>query len=172
MELTNLTDKIPKLISAMKTAGYSANYIGLIEKMSKWICEQLPIYEWNSFEEIEATVSSVYTSKTATRSLLARLHLIQRFYEDGILSSAGHRFLMTSSYRKLCAGYKNIVDRTFGKGLTPVDKDYKMWSVISTFLLRLQNRSMLTLSELSQNDILEVFSTMGKQPLAGHIWQH
>lgn len=157
--MTNLKEKIPKILSAMKEAGYSANYIGSVENMANWVCTHFPTHNWNSYEEVEDTISSMHTSIVTVRTLLSCLHVLQHFEEDGFISSARHRQLMTSNYRKLCAYYREIVDQTFGKNLTTKDKNYNTWSIISTFFLRLQSHSFVSLSELSQTDIFKIFAS-------------
>lgn len=160
--MTNLKEKIPKLLSSMKEAGYSANYIGSVENMANWICTHCPIYNWNSYEEVEETISSLHTSAVTVKTLLSCLHVIQHFEEDGFISSARQRRLVTSNYRKLYVYYREIVDQVFGKNLTTTDKNYKMWSIVSTFFLRLQRHSILSLNDLSQVDIFKIFASSEK----------
>lgn len=76
MDLQNLKDKYPLLISYMEAENYSKPYIRSIEKDIGWILKESGHYKWDTYDNIYRTYMDEWKNKTTLKHKRRRLSLI------------------------------------------------------------------------------------------------
>lgn len=166
MDLQNLKDKYPFLISYMEGENYSKYYIRSIEKDIGWIIKEADAghYKWEAYDDIYRTYIDKWKNKTTLNHKRRRLSLIKRFDLESKMpngSKQGHR---PSSYDFLSAEFQRFIDTYRDVVGSKSSKRYHrgIGYMTCSFLLDLQNKGTDSFDSVTEKSVLEVFSSNGK----------
>lgn len=164
MDLQNLRDTYPQLLSYMETANYSRQYIQYIEKDILWIINESSHYAWQSYDDIYQTYIDKWRNKTTLNHKKRRLLVIERFDLESKMPNGLKHAHRSSAYDSLSAEFKNFIDtyrNLEGLGYSKVYLKRTSYMVCS-FLLDLQNKGIDSFDSITEKSVLDVFSFNGK----------
>lgn len=163
MDLQNLKDKYPLLISYMKAENYSKQYIRNIEKDILWIIKESDHYVWETYDDIHQTYVDEWEHPTTLTHKKRRLSLIKRFDLESKMPNGSKQSHRSSAYDFLSVEFKHFIDTYRNIVVSESSKLYlKGISYMAcSFLLDLQNKGVNSLDSITEKDVLEVFSSSG-----------
>lgn len=164
MDLRNLRDTYPLLLSYMETKSYSKQYIQYIEKDILWIINESGHYAWLSYDDIYQTYVDKWSNKTTLNHKKRRLLVIERFDLESKMPNGLKHAHKSSAYDSLSAEFKNFIDTYRNlEGLGYSKKYLKSTSyMVCSFLLDLQNKGINSFKSVTEESVLDVFSSDGK----------
>lgn len=162
MNVQNLRDNYPKLISYMETNGYSKTYSGRIEREIKKILLTADSKEWSCYKDIYLEYTKISHSDAYLRDKRTIIGAIEQFdvhgrYPDG---SHRHELFQRGAYPLLSPEFKFIIDyyceaeSKRGKKVTTI---YTESHNASTFFLSLQQKGIDNLVEITEEAVLSIF---------------
>lgn len=172
MNLENLRNNHPKLISYMEAAGYSKDYIGRLQTEIQKILAEADTKDWACYRDVyqdyEATSLSVgsFEKKRAFIGAIMEFDLHGK-YPDGKWSGLFER----GAYPKLVAEFRSLVDyhstveRKRGKKDSSIHTESKN---AAAFLLSLQKIGFNKLDDITEEAVVSVFVSPDGEPLKGH----
>ena len=110
MDLRNLRDTYPLLLSYMETKSYSKQYIQYIEKDILWIINESSHYAWLSYDDIYQTYVDKWSNKTTLNHKKRRLLVIERFDLESKMPNGLKHAHKSSAYDSLSAEFKDFID--------------------------------------------------------------
>ena len=163
MDLQNLRDTYPLLLSYMEAASYSKQYIQYIEKEILWIINESSHYVWRSYDDIYQTYVDKWKNKTTLNHKKRRLLVIERFDLESKMPNGLKHAHKSSAYDSLSAEFKDFIDtyRNIGLGYSKTYLKRTSYMVCS-FLLELQNKGIDSFDSITEKSVLDVFSSDGK----------
>lgn len=164
MDLRNLRDTYPLLLSYMETKSYSKQYIQYIEKDILWIINESSHYAWLSYDDIYQTYVDRWSNKTTLNHKKRRLLVIERFDLESKMPNGLKHAHKSSAYDFLSAEFKDFIDTYRNlEGLGYSKKYLKSTSyMVCSFLLDLQNKGINSFKSVTEESVLDVFSSDGK----------
>lgn len=164
MDLQNLRDTYPLLLSYMETKSYSKQYIQYIEKDILWIINESSHYAWLSYDDIYQTYVDKWSNKTTLNHKKRRLLVIERFDLESKMPNGLKHAHKSSAYDSLSAEFKDFIDTYRNlEGLGYSKKYLKSTSyMVCSFLLDLQNKGINSFKSVTEESVLDVFSSDGK----------
>lgn len=164
MDLRNLRDTYPLLLSYMETKSYSNQYIQYIEKDILWIINESSHYAWLSYDDIYQTYVDKWSNKTTLNHKKRRLLVIERFDLESKMPNGLKHAHKSSAYDSLSAEFKDFIDTYRNlEGLGYSKKHLKSTSyMVCSFLLDLQNKGINSFKSVTEKSVLDVFSSDGK----------
>lgn len=164
MDLRNLRDTYPLLLSYMETKSYSKQYIQYIEKDILWIINESSHYAWLSYDDIYQTYVNKWSNKTTLNHKKRRLLVIERFDLESKMPNGLKHAHKSSAYDSLSAEFKDFIDTYRNlEGLGYSKKYLKSTSyMVCSFLLDLQNKGINSFKSVTEENVLDVFSSNGK----------
>ncbi len=164
MDLRNLRDTYPLLLSYMETKSYSKQYIQYIEKDILWIINESSHYAWLSYDDIYQTYVDKWSNKTTLNHKKRRLLVIERFDLESKMPNGLKHAHKSSAYDSLSAEFKDFIDTYRNlEGLGYSKKHLKSTSyMVCSFLLDLQNKGINSFKSVTEESVLDVFSSDGK----------
>ena len=164
MDLRNLRDTYPLLLSYMETKSYSKQYIQYIEKDILWIINESSHYAWLSYDDIYQTYVDKWSNKTTLSHKKRRLLVIERFDLESKMPNGLKHAHKSSAYDSLSAEFKDFIDTYRNlEGLGYSKKYLKSTSyMVCSFLLDLQNKGINSFKSVTEESVLDVFSSDGK----------
>ena len=164
MDLRNLRDTYPLLLSYMETESYSKQYIQYIEKDILWIINESSHYAWRSYDDIYQTYVDKWSNKTTLNHKKRRLLVIERFDLESKMPNGLKHAPKSSAYDSLSAEFKDFIDTYRNlEGLGYSKKYLKNTSyMVCSFLLDLQNKGVNSFKSVTEESVLDVFSSDGK----------
>lgn len=164
MDLRNLRDTYPLLLSDMETKSYSKQYIQYIEKDILWIINESSHYAWLSYDDIYQTYVDKWSNKTTLNHKKRRLLVIERFDLESKMPNGLKHAHKSSAYDFLSAEFKDFIDTYRNlEGLGYSKKYLKSTSyMVCSFLLDLQNKGINSFKSVTEESVLDVFSSDGK----------
>ena len=164
MDLQNLRDTYPLLLSYMEAESYSKQYIQYIEKDILWIINESSHYAWRSYDDIYQTYVDKWSNKTTLNHKKRRLLVIERFDLESKMPNGLKHAHKSSAYDSLSAEFKDFIDTYRNlEGLGYSKKYLKSTSyMVCSFLLDLQNKGINSFKSVTEESVLEVFSSDGK----------
>lgn len=175
MNLSNLRQNHPLLLSHMKECGYSESYIHSVQIEISRILLHEKDNSWNSYLDV---YQDYVSGPHSERSLLCKatlIGIIAHFDLEGLYPGKHqwHTLWGRGVYSRLIPEFKGLVD--YYKNLTDTlqicENTVKSnLSAISYFLFFLQKAGCNSLSDICEQYVLEFFSYDGKGPgkTAGH----
>jgi hypothetical protein len=167
MNIDNLRNSSPKLLSYMTSAGYSRNYIRFIERAIEIVLDKDA--RWQSYDDI-LSVFTKDVSKSEFSKRKAVINIVASFDYYDVLPCGRLNpsyFPHLHSYDYLNAEFKALVDEYFAI----VDWSHKKSTTIrneclnvSSFLLSLQNAGCRATEEVAEKDVLSVFTDASGYP--------
>jgi hypothetical protein len=112
MDISNLRQTYPVLISYLREEGYSKGYIGEILTDIKQVLAEASDPGITAYEEYFDSIHAKYTSKATLHHKYKVIGKIKQFDLHGILPKCNRRsgFLKPDKYSSLSSGYKWVVD--------------------------------------------------------------
>ena len=164
MDLQNLRDTYPLLLSYMEAESYSKQYIQYIEKDILWIINESSHYAWRSYDDIYQTYVDKWSNKTTLNHKKRRLLVIERFDLESKMPNGLKHAHKSSAYDSLPAEFKDFIDTYRNlEGLGYSKKYLKSTSyMVCSFLLDLQNKGINSFKSVTEESVLDVFSSDGK----------
>lgn len=164
MDLRNLRDTYPLLLSYMEAESYSKQYIQYIEKDILWIISESSHYTWRSYDDIYQTYVDKWSNKTTLSHKKRRLLVIERFDLESKMPNGLKHAHKSSAYDSLSAEFKDFIDTYRNlKGLGYSKNYLKSTSyMVCSFLLDLQNKEINSFESVTEESVLDVFSSDGK----------
>ena len=164
MDLRNLRDTYPLLLSYMETKSYSKQYIQYIEKDILWSINESSHYAWLSYDDIYQTYVDKWSNKTTLNHKKRRLLVIERFDLESKMPNGLKHAHKSSAYDSLSAEFKDFIDTYRNlEGLGYSKKYLKSTSyMVCSFLLDLQNKGINSFKSVTEESVLDVFSSDGK----------
>jgi len=168
MNVQNLRDNYPKLISYMEISGYSKTYVDRFKLEIEKILVLADSKEWSCYTDVYLEYINKPHSPDYLRNKRTIIGAIEQFdvhgrYPDGIRR---HELFKRGSYPLLSPEFKSVIDcyceteRKRGKKTSTI---YTESHNASTFLLALQQRGMDSLDSITEEAVLAVFmSSDGK----------
>ena len=164
MDLRNLRATYPLLLSYMETESYSKQYIQYIEKDILWIINESSHYAWRSYDDIYQTYVDKWSNKTTLNHKKRRLLVIERFDLESKMPNGLKHAPKSSAYDSLSVEFKDFIDTYRNlEGLGYSKKYLKNTSyMVCSFLLDLQNKGVNSFKSVTEESVLDVFSSDGK----------
>lgn len=164
MDLQNLRDTYLLLLSYMEAESYSKQYIQYIEKDILWIINESSHYAWRSYDDIYQTYVDKWSNKTTLNHKKRRLLVIERFDLESKMPNGLKHAHKSSAYDSLSAEFKDFIDTYRNlEGLGYSKKYLKSTSyMVCSFLLDLQNKGINSFKSVTEESVLDVFSSDGK----------
>jgi hypothetical protein len=148
----------------METESYSKQYIQYIEKDILWIINESSHYAWRSYDDIYQTYVDKWSNKTTLNHKKRRLLVIERFDLESKMPNGLKHAPKSSAYDSLSAEFKDFIDTYRNlEGLGYSKKYLKNTSyMVCSFLLDLQNKGVNSFKSVTEESVLDVFSSDGK----------
>lgn len=164
MDLQNLRDTYPLLLSYMNAESYSKQYIQYIEKDILWIINESNHYAWRSYDDIYQTYVDRWSNPTTLNHKKRRLLVIERFDLESKMPNGLKHAHKSSAYDSLSAEFKDFIDTYRNlEGLGYSKKYLKSTSyMVCSFLLDLQSKGVNSFKSVTEESVLDVFSSDGK----------
>ena len=162
MNVQNLRDNYPKLISYMETSCYSKTYIDRFKREIKKILVTVDSKEWLCYKDVYLEYTKTSNSPDYLRNKRTIIGAIEQFdvrgrYPDG---RRRHELFKRGAYPLLSPEFKSVIDyyckaeKKRGKKATTI---YTESHSASTFFLSLQQKGMDSLDKITEEAVLLVF---------------
>jgi len=162
MNVQNLRDNYPKLISHMETNGYSKTYVDRFKREIKKILALADSKDWSCFTDVYLEYTKTPHAPDYLRDKRTIIGAIKQFdvygrYPDG---RRRHELFNRGVYPLLVPVFKSVIDyyceaeKKRGKKVTTI---YTESHSASTFLLTLQQKGMDSLDSITEEAVLAVF---------------
>jgi len=162
MNVQNLRDNYPKLISCMENNGYSKAYVARFKVEIKKILALADSKNWSCYTDVYLEYARILNSHDYLRNKRTIIGAIEQFdvhekYPDG---SRRHELFKRGAYSLLSPEFKAVIDyyceaeKKRGKKITTI---YTESSNASTFFLSLQKKGIDSLAEISKEAVLSIF---------------
>ena len=175
MNLENLRNNHPKLISYMETAGYSNDYTGRFRKEIQWILAEADTRDWDCYSDVYRYYEMIPLSLGNLEKKQAIIGAIKEFdlhgkYPDGKWSGLVER----GAYSKLVPEFKSLIDYY---RMAEQERGKKESSICtesnnaSTFLLSLQEAGISRLEDITEEAVMPVFVSPDGEQLKSHNYR-
>ena len=172
MNMENLRNNHPKLISHMETAGYSNDYTGRVQKEIQWILMEADSRDWGCYSDIYRYYEAIPLSPGTLEKKRAMIGAIKEFdlygnYPDGKWSGLMER----GAYPKLAPEFRSLIDY---HSTTERKRGRKESSILTksqnaaAFLLSLQRSGISKLDDITEEAVMSVFVSPDGEPLKSH----
>lgn len=162
MDLQNLRDNYPRLISYMQTNGYSKSYIDRFKREINKILKAIDSKKWSCYTDVYLEYTRTSHSPDYLRNKRTIIGAIEQFDVHGRYPDRRnrHELLERGSYPLLSPEFKSIIDlycevaKKSGKKLSTI---YTESHNASTFFLALQQKGIKNLKKISEEAVLSIF---------------
>lgn len=171
MDLQNLRDTYPLLLSYMEAESYSKQYIQYIEKDILWIINESSHYAWRSYDDIYQTYVDKWSNKTTLNHKKRRLLVIERFDLESKMPNGLKHAHKSSAYDFLSAEFKDFIDiyrNLEGLGYSKIHLK-RMSYMVCSFFLELQHKGVNSFELITEESVLDIFSSHGKIQRSYHF---
>lgn len=176
MDLQNLRDNYPKLISYMETSGYSKIYIDRFKREIKKILSNVDSKKWSCYRDVYLEYTKTSQSSNYLRNKRTIIGAIEQFdihgrYPDG---RRRHDLFKRGAYPLLLPEFKSIIDyyceveKKRGKKATTI---YTESHSASTFFLSLQHKGIDSLVKITEEDVLSIFISSDETMLRSYSYK-
>ena len=162
MNVQNLRDNYPKLISYMETNGYSKIYVDRFKREIKRILVATDSNKWSCYRDVYLEYTKTSNSPNYLRNKRTIIGAIEQFDVHGSYPDGRHRHKLfkRGAYALLSEEFKSIIDcycevekKRGKKGSTIYTESHSA----STFFLSLQQKGMDSLDKITEKAVLLVF---------------
>ena len=162
MNVQNLRDNYPKLISYMETNGYSKTYVNRFKREIKKILVAVDSKKWSCYTDVYLEYTKTSNSPDYLREKCTIIGAIEQFdvfgrYPDG---RRRHKLFKRGAYALLSPEFKSIIDhyckaekKRGKKGSTIYTESHSA----STFFLSLQQKEIDSLDKITEEAVLSIF---------------
>ena len=162
MNVLNLRNNHPKLISYMETNGYSKTYVDRFKREVEKILTSVNSKEWSCYTDVYLEYTKTLYAPDYLRDKRTIIGAIEQFdvygrYPDG---RRRHELFERGSYPLLSPEFKSVIDlyceveKKRGKKLTTI---YTESHNASTFFLSLQQKGINSLDKITEEAVLSIF---------------
>jgi integrase len=174
MDISNLRQTYPALISYLQEEGYSKGYIGEILTDIKQVLEEASDPGITTYEEYFESIHARYTSKATLHHKYKVIGKIKLFDLHGILPQCNRRsgFLKPDYYASLSPDFKSIVDNfvdSAGKRGVSEHYIYHTKSAAIKFFHHQQSFKHTLLPEINEDSALSFFYEDGQIVRGYHV---
>lgn len=160
MDLQNLRNNYPLLLSYMQANNYGRQYIRFIEKEINWILDESKNYRWETYNDVYQVYIDKWRNRYTLANRLRGLLVIKRFDLESQMPDGGKHYHKPSNYHYLAKEFRLFI-KTFRNAVKQETNTsyYKgiEYSACS-FLLRLQKNGINTLESVTEESVIDVFS--------------
>jgi len=162
MNVQNLRDNYPKLISYMKTNGYSKTYVDRFKREIEKILSTVDSKEWSCYTDVYLDYTKTSHSPDYLRNKRTIIGAIEQFdvhgrYPDG---RRRHELFERGAYPLLSPEFKSVIDYYCEAEKKRGKKDTTIYTEshnASTFFLSLQQKGMDSLVKITEEAVLSIF---------------
>jgi len=162
MNLQNLRDNYPRLISYMETSGYSKIYVDRFKREIKKILVAADSNKWSCYMDVYLEYTKTSSSPDYLRNKRTIIGAVEQFdvfgrCPDGIRR---HKLFERGAYPLLSPEFKSIIDHYCEVEKKHGKKDSTIYTEsrnASTFFLSLQQKGMNCLDKITEEAVLSVF---------------
>jgi integrase len=170
MNVQNLRDNYPKLISYMETNGYSKGYVDRFKREIEKILAAVDSMEWSCYTDVYLEYTKTSHSSDFLRDKRTIIGAIEQFDVHGRCPDGRrrHELFERGSYHLLSPEFKSVIDlhckmgKKCGKKLTTI---YTESHNASTFFLSLQQKGINSLDKATEEAVLSIFMSPDETPL-------
>jgi len=171
MDLANLRENHPKLISHLEEAAYAKDYVDTFKREIRYILRVADSDKVKSYADVYRMYEESNCSQNVLRRKRILLGAIERFdlygqYPDGTRKQP---FLPRGAYHLLSAEYKSLIDYYVDAETKCGNKNSssirRQANIVATFLLTLQQSGALFLSDVTEKNVFSVFSASDGTPI-------
>jgi len=170
MNVKNLRDNYPKLISYMEANDYSKSYVDSFKREIKKILAAVNSKEWSCYTDVYLEYTKTSHSPDFLRNKRTIIGAIEQFdvhgrYPDG---RRRHELFERGSYPLLSPEFKSVIDlycevgKKRGKKSTTI---YTESHNASTFFLSLQQKGINSLDKTTEEAVLSIFMSQDEKLL-------
>ena len=162
MNVQNLRDNYPKLISYMETNGYSKTYVDRLKREIEKILTTVDSKEWSCYRDVYLEYTKTLHSPDYLRNKRTIIGAIEQFDVHGRYPDRRHRHELfeRGAYPLLSPEFKSVIDyyckaeKKCGKKATTI---YTESHNASTFFLSLQQKGIDSLVKITEEAVLSIF---------------
>ena len=162
MNVQNLRDNYPKLISHMESNGYSKTYVARFKREIEKILTAVNSKEWSCYTDVYLEYTKTSHSPYALREKRTIIGAIEQFEVHGRYPNGRrrHELFERGSYPLLSPEFKSVIDlycevgKKRGKKPTAI---YTESHSASTFFLSLQQKGINSLEKTTEKVVLSIF---------------
>ncbi len=162
MNVQNLRDNYPKLLSYMETNGYSKTYVDRFKREIKKILASVDLKEWSCYTDVYQEYAKAPHSSDYLRDKRTIIGAIEQFdvhcrYPDG---RRRHELFQRGAYPLLSSEFKAVIDYYCEAEKKRGKKDTTIYSEshnASTFFLSLQQKGINSLVKITEEAVLSIF---------------
>jgi len=162
MNVQNLRDNYPKLISYMETNGYSKTYVDRFKREIEKILAAVDSKEWSCYTDVYLEYTKTSHSPDFLRDKRTIIGAIEQFDVHGRYPNGRrwHELFERGSYPLLSPEFKSIIDlyceveKKRGKKHTTI---YTESHNASTFFLSLQQKGINSMDKATEEAVLSIF---------------
>jgi integrase len=162
MNVQNLRDNYPKLISYMETNGYSKIYVDRLKREIEKILSSVDSKDWSCYTDVYLEYTKTSDSPDYLRNKRTFIGAIEQFdvhgrYPDG---RRRHELFERGTYPLLSPEFKSVIDyyckaeKKRGKKTTTI---YSESHNAATFFLSLQQKGIYSLDKITEEVVLSIF---------------
>lgn len=162
MNLQNLRDNYPKLISYMETNGYSKTYIDRFKREIKKILSSTKSRKISCYTDVYLEYTKTSSSPACLRYKRTIIGAIEQFDVHGRYPDRTHRHELfeRGAYPLLLPEFKSVIDyycEAEKKGHKKISTIYTESHNASTFFLALQQMGIDSLIKITEEAVLSIF---------------
>jgi len=176
MNVQNLRDNYPKLISYMENNGYSKIYVDRFKQEIKKILSSVDSKEWSCYTDVYLEYTKTSRSPDYLRNKRTIIGAIEQFdvhgrYPDG---RRRHELFERGAYPLLTPEFKSVIDyyceaeKKRGKKVTTI---YTESHNASTFFLSLQQKGIDSLDKVTEEAVLSIFMSPDETLLRSYSYK-
>lgn len=162
MNVQNLQDNYPKLISFMEINGYSKTYVDRFKREIKKILLAVDLKKWSCYTDVYLEYTQTSHSPDYLRDKRTIIGAIEQFDIHGRYPDrrSRHKLFERGSYPLLSPEFKSVIDyycvaeKKRGKKATTI---YTESHNASTFFLSLQQKGINSLVNVTEEAVLSIF---------------
>ena len=163
MDVQNLRDNYPQLISHMEESGYSANYIQRVRREIVHILSEADSRNWTSYTDIYQEYAAKTHSRYYLREKLSNIGIIESFVNRGQYPNGRRRqkIVKYSRYHLLSPEFKAVIDCYRVSESKQNKKETTIYNEASngvSFLYALQQNGINTIDAITESAVLSVFT--------------
>ena len=167
MDVQNLQNKYPQLITYLESNGYSGLYIARFNREIKRILHQAKLKGWKSYTDVYLACVEISKSSSYLREKRTVIGAIEKFEILSLYPNRcqRHQILRESNYDLLSAEFKSVIDHYCDSEKGKGKKDTTLYTEshnATTFLLELHQKGMDSLTKITESAVLEIFFHNGR----------
>lgn len=176
MNVQNLRDNYPKLISFMETNGYSKTYVDRIKREIKKILATVDSKEWSCYTDVYLEYTLTSHSPDYLRDKRTIIGAIEQFdihgrYPDG---RRRHELFGRGAYPLLSPKFKSVIDYYCEAEKRRGKKDTTIYTEshnAATFFLSIQQKGIDSLVNISEEVVLSIFMSSDESLLRSYSYK-